>query len=146
LEEISLDIAVPTGRGPVPENLGAAKFSALPTLKSPVGVQREWVATDFAWEAPGLCHRPLYFEEVNLERHGYSHGVTQPFYSAAHFFGRMPLLPYMIAAEPPRECVYTLGHYRPGTPAPYVRYGLPLSTKAGLVEGGVVTGLFFLIP
>ncbi len=38
------------------------------------------------WAAPNFYHRPLYFEEANLERYGFSYGRLQPFASAAHFF------------------------------------------------------------
>ena len=76
-----------------------------------------WAATDFHWSATGLCHRPLYFEEVNLERYGYTVSpLLQPAISGAHFFLTIPTLPYKMVAQPPKECVYTLGYYRPGSP------------------------------
>ena len=43
----------------------------------------------YAWDAPALCHNPLYFEDVNLERYGYSlryARVFQPVVSGAEFF------------------------------------------------------------
>lgn len=105
------------------------------------------LAREANWEAPATCHYPLYFEEVNLERYGYSHfGCLQPVASAAHFFGTVPLLPYKMTLHPSRECLYTLGHYRPGSCVPYRINQLPLRLSAAAVEGLVVTSAVFLIP
>jgi hypothetical protein len=41
---------------------------------------------------------------------------------------------------------YSLGYYRPGEYAPKKLYQIPLNLDAAIVEAGVVTGLFFLIP
>lgn len=98
------------------------------------------------WEAPGTMHQPLYFEDVNLERAGHSWGVFQPAMSAVHFFGRIPALPYLAAAHPPRECVYTLGHYRPGSCSPQLCRTPRVKALAGAAQAGVITGLIFLVP
>jgi len=102
--------------------------------------------TGFHWEAPGTRHRPLYFENVPLERHGYSLGLAQPFASAAHFVGNAAILPYRMAAEPPSDSIYTLGHERPGTPTPLRYYRPPLSVRGGMAQAGTVVGLIFLLP
>ncbi|HUG69256.1 MAG TPA: hypothetical protein VMM76_16005, partial [Pirellulaceae bacterium] len=48
---------------------------------------REWLASTMTWKASGVCHKPLYFEEVQLERYGHTAGpVIQPVLSGAHFF------------------------------------------------------------
>ena len=31
-------------------------------------VSRNWQSTTFTWKASALCHKPLYFEEEQLER------------------------------------------------------------------------------
>ncbi len=83
---------------------------------------RVWTPLCYCWEAPSLCYGPLYFEESNLERYGYSQTYlrrVQPLVSSAHFFGTIPTLPYLMVAEPSRECVYTLGQYRPGSCVPF---------------------------
>ena len=68
---------------------------------------------------PDLCHKPLYFEDVQLERYGHMAGPwVQPFVSCADFFLRIPILPYEMGLEPPNECIYALGYYRPGSCAP----------------------------
>jgi len=106
---------------------------------------RSWSQTCFEWKASALCHKPLYFEEVGLERYGHA-VVLQPAVSAARFFATVPLLPYEMGMRPPWECVYPLGHYRPGSCAPYYIPPVPVSLRGGLMEAGVVTGLVYIIP
>lgn len=106
-----------------------------------------WVGKDFQWSATKFAHYPLYFEEVNLERYGYQcNDCIQPFVSGAHFFATVPALPYLMTAQPPCECVYTLGHYRPGSCVPWQRNYPPCSCCGVAVETAVVVGLVFLIP
>ena len=122
-------------------------MSALPAERvAPPEHVSDGVWTGVRWEAPGTCHRPLYFEDPSLERHGYSLGVAQPFASAAHFVGNTAILPYRMVAEPTCDCVYTLGHERPGTPTPLRYYRPPFSVGGGVAQAGVVTGLIFLLP
>jgi hypothetical protein len=102
--------------------------------------------TSVHWEAAGLVHQPLYFEDEAVERNGQYRPLLQPFMSAAHFFGRVPALPYLMAAQSPRSSVYSLGMTRPGSfVEPYYRQW-PRSSTGGLTEAGVVAGLIFLIP
>jgi hypothetical protein len=106
-----------------------------------------WAEMDYQWACTALCHRPLYFEEVNLERYGYTVSpILQPAISGAHFFLTIPTLPYKVVAQPPRECVYTLGYYRPGSPAPRRWHHVNWDPTAATVEGLLVTGLVFAIP
>jgi hypothetical protein len=101
----------------------------------------------FTWKASALCHKPLYFEERQLER--YNHGCgpfVQPIMSGAHFFLNVAVLPYKMGINPPGECQYPLGYYRPGSCAPRLLPPLPISLRGGLAEAGVVSGLIFLIP
>jgi hypothetical protein len=106
-----------------------------------------WAETDFQWSSTALCHRPLYFEQVNVERYGYTVSpLLQPAISGAHFFLTIPALPYKLVAQPPRECVYTLGYYRAGSPAPRRWHHAPWDPTALTAEGLVATGLVFLIP
>ena len=106
-----------------------------------------WGPTTFRWKASGLCHKPLYFEEVHLERYGHSWGpYLQPIISGGHFFLTVPILPYKMGLYPPCECLYTLGYYRPGNCSPYLLDPLPLSIRAALIQGGVSTGVAAMIP
>lgn len=108
---------------------------------------RQFAATMYHWKASALCHKPLYFEDVNLERYGHSWGpILQPLVSGAEFFVTLPVLPYKMGIEPPCECHYVLGYYRPGSCAPYMIFPVPLSIRGGLVEAGAVVGAVFLIP
>ena len=108
---------------------------------------RNWSPTTFTWKASGLCHKPLYFEDVQLERYGHSHGpYLQPIISGAHFFLSIPALPYYMGVYPPGECIYTLGYYRPGSCAPYMVEPFPLSFRGALAAGGIWTGAAFVIP
>jgi len=105
---------------------------------------RNWSPTTFAWKASSLCHKPLYFEDVQLERYGHSwNPVVQPFMSAAHFFVSIPLLPYKMGLESPGECHYTLGYYRPGSCAPYMIEPIPFSLRAAAFQAIGVTGFAF---
>jgi len=110
-------------------------------------VPRPWCPLTFTWKASGLCHKPLYFEQVHLERYGHSWGpYLQPFVSGAHFFLTVPILPYKMGLYPPGECMYTLGYYRPGNCAPYMLDPIPLSVRAGLAQAGAWLGGIYVIP
>ena len=108
---------------------------------------RQWAMTHFNWTASSLCHKPLYFEQADLERYGHSMGpVMQPIGSAAHFFLTVPVLPYKMGLKTPNECVYPLGHYRPGNCAPYLVPPIPLSLRAATFQAGATVGAILLIP
>jgi hypothetical protein len=107
---------------------------------------RRFATTMMTWKAAGNCHKPLYFEDWNLERYGHSHGALDPVLSAAHFFVTLPVLPYKMGVELPWECVYPLGYYRPGSCAPWTVPAVPISCRGFAVEAATVTGLVFLLP
>ncbi len=99
------------------------------------------------WKASNLCHTPLYFEDVNLERYGHTHGpVLEPVVQSAHFFANIAVLPYKMGVHSPKECQYALGYYRPGNCAPWIIPPVPLSVRGALVQGAALTGAFWLIP
>ncbi len=107
---------------------------------------RKFACTTFTWKAAGYCHKPLYFEDWNLERYGHSHGWADPIVSGAHFFATLPVLPYKMGVELPWECVYPLGYYRPGSCAPWTVPAVPISKRGLMLEAATVTGLVFLLP
>ncbi|MEX0717458.1 MAG: hypothetical protein WD066_12765 [Planctomycetaceae bacterium] len=134
----------------LPANIAAEPFLSQPLLDP--------FAHDRVWTECGLCafpyyfhHQPLYFEDANLERCGLAHGCCQPLFSTVHFLGTIPLLPYKMGAQHPRELVCATPDCAPGC-----RYGCgrnllgptvpTCSTKGFLVQGLAVTGLVFLIP
>ncbi len=143
--DYGIGIAMPAGE--FPADFATSCWTSINESAGPLAGMRARGTSAFAWDATCLCHRPLYFEEVNLERYGYGCCETlQPAASAAHFFGTIPVLPYCMAVDCPCECIYTLGNYRPGSCPPRRCTWPPLSPRAILAEGGVWTGMVFLIP
>lgn len=136
IRDISDDITAKEGKFPRECDLAAEEY-----------MPRAWCPTTFAWTAPGTCHKPLYFEQVQVERYGHSWGpLLQPIISGAHFFITVPILPYAMGVEPPCECMYSLGYYRPGSCAPYMLDPLPISVRGGLMQAGTVVGAAYIIP
>lgn len=108
---------------------------------------RNWAPATFTWKATAACHKPLYFEERELERHGHTAGpLKQPFLSGATFLGKLLTVPYQAGINPPWECQYALGHYRPGSCAPWLVPPLPLSVRGALSQAGTVVGGVNLFP
>jgi hypothetical protein len=143
ITQLTTNVALPAGAVPSQEYPAA---EAQPPTDDP-RLWGGWGGTDFRWLATRLCHRPLYFEQVNVERYGYTISpCLQPAISGAHFFLTIPALPYKATVHPPRECIYTLGHYRPGSRAPRRWHCMEWDPTAATVEGAVATGLVFLIP
>ena len=136
ISQITNDISAAEGEFPNECTLGDEPFAG-----------RNFQPICYTWAAPGLAINPLYFEEPALERYGHSAcPLFQPVISAGHFVLTVPALPWLMAIDPPNECQYVLGYYRPGECAPYVLDPIPFSVRAALVEGGVATALVFLIP
>ncbi|TWU05303.1 hypothetical protein CA54_59910 [Symmachiella macrocystis] len=94
-------------------------FAANGDYLVPIEQVRLWGLMNYQWEAPAFCYNPLYFEEVNAERYGNTFGCWQPWVSAGHFYASIGLLPLKMLIEPPHDCEYYLGHYRPGRCVPF---------------------------
>ena len=110
-------------------------------------VMRDYRMSTFTWTAAATCHKPLYFEEVGLERYGHTAGpLLQPVASGAHFFGSILLMPYQMGLTPPNECVYPLGHYRPGDCAPWIIRGFPMTTRGFRWEAAALGAGIALLP
>jgi len=139
---IGIDISV---KGEAPPDCPLPQEAIFPNYTVDV-YHRNWACLTYTWKASALCHKPLYFEEMSVERYGHSWGIAQPVVSGAHFFGSLALLPYQMGVHPPGECIYPLGYYRPGSCAPKMWYQAPLSLRGALAQGGAVTGLVFLLP
>jgi hypothetical protein len=108
---------------------------------------RNWEPITFTWKASALTQKPLYFEDVQLERYGHTMGPwLQPARSGAHFFLNIAVLPYRMGIHPWNECQYSLGYYRPGSLAPRQLPALPLNAKASLWQAGAMIGGVYLIP
>jgi hypothetical protein len=132
--------------GTLPTDHAGAKLSELGELWHGTGFARSWPDQEYCWEASGLYHRPLYFEDVNLERHGHRVRCVQPLVSAARFYCTVPALPYLMALDSPRECMYTLGESRPGSCHALQVQKYPLRLGPAAIQALVVTGLIFAIP
>jgi hypothetical protein len=108
---------------------------------------RSFVPASVQWKAPGHCHKPLYFEQPQLERYGHDAGpIVQPLVSTAHFFANIAVLPYKMGIHPPHECQYSLGYIRPGNCAPYMLQPIPISLRGAALQAGAITGAAALIP
>lgn len=108
---------------------------------------RNWPEVTYMWKAAANCHKPLYFEQVQLERYGHSWGpCVQPLVSGAHFFTRLPVLPYCMGITPPNECLYPLGYYRPGNCAPYMIDAVPFTWRAAAFQAGATVGTAAILP
>lgn len=132
-------------QGDLPTNVAAARLKEAGLLQDTSDESRFWLALPCEWDAPVTRHLPLFFEEPNLERSGYTHrcyidacgyetnsataNCLQPFVSAVHFFGRIPLVPLACLFEPPTEPIYTLGVDRPGSPVCYREHFAPYCPK-----------------
>lgn len=128
----------------ISENWGLPKECRLEQVAY---VPRNWTPTTMTWKASNLCHNPLYFEDVNLERYGHTHGpVLEPLVQTAHFFGNIAVLPYKMGVHAPTECQYSLGYYRPGNCAPWIKPPVPISLRGAYAQAAAVTGLFWLVP
>ncbi|MCA9049658.1 MAG: hypothetical protein KDA89_13075 [Planctomycetaceae bacterium] len=96
-----------------------------------------------------ICYRPLYFEDPNLERCGIAAGCLTDVRSAAYFFGRMPVMPYLTTADPPCVCVRA----KPDCPCchsfgcdGYIPPLRDFEFEAGVAQYLATVGLIFLIP
>jgi hypothetical protein len=145
LATLRANIEAPPGM--LPEDIAAHCRAAAPARED-ARMVGGWSCFNKRWSATCMRHRPLYFEETNAERYGYvSCGpCLQPLVSAGHFLATIPTLPYQMCVNPPCECTYTLGHYRPGSCVPNRPNRWPCSTKAGVFEAVVIVGLIALIP
>jgi hypothetical protein len=132
--------------GDFPIDHAGPHFADQPIVHHGYGTVRGWNGLSYAWNNTGVCHAPLYFQDLNLERYGYHYGCAQTFVSSVKFVADTALFTYKLVAEPPCDCVYTLGYDRPGNCVPYRCYRLPWRTDAAMVLTGVGVGLFFLAP
>lgn len=141
--DVPVDIR-PT-EGLLPENVGAEKFAAEPTIDEslPSGEPANIFCSYTPWT---ICYRPLYFEDIGLERYGKNVGCLQTGLSGVRFFGSVAALPYKMTRRPPRSCECSNGFSRPGD-CPLPGYGnRRFQWNAALVEAAMVTAVVYIIP
>ena len=149
--------------GELPTSQAAMILEKKGTLFDSIDDTRPWiVAKPFEWDAPATRNLPLFFEEPNLERLGYTQRIfidicgyendpvvaeyLQPVISGAKFFGNALTIPYKLGVESCCEPIYTLGVDRPGSPVPYRKHLIPLSVNGAILQAGAVCTLVFAIP
>ncbi len=99
-----------------------------------------------AWAPWTICYRPLYFEDIPLERYGENWGALQTFVSAGRFYKDLALIPYKVVVRPPRSLVCDNGFSRCGDEP------LPGYTDciwrwdAAMVEAALVAGIVVALP
>lgn len=136
------------GTGVVPKP-SATRESASHEL--PTGAARGMFHTHVYWKASLIQHYPLYFEDAMLERHGHTRcwngcALPQSIVSGVKFFATIPLLPYHETLRHKHQCVYALGHYRPGSTAPCLRDNIPYDHRAFAVESAAAAAFFWATP
>ena len=144
IDQLTTDIRPPAGR--LPANAAAETFGREGVLWHSPDASRPWMGGVYQWEPSALCHYPLYFEEINVERHGHRVPVVQPVISAAHFFATVPALPFLMALDPPHRPIYALGHCRPGDLEACPIRRIPVLLTPSVVEAAVIVALCFAIP
>lgn len=159
----TLEASIKPPEGELPANSAGPILAGFGVFFDSIDDDRPWlVANEFEWDAPATRNLPLFFEEPNLERLGYTYRwycdplgyesgpyigeVIQPVVSGIHFFGRVPFVPYICGVEPPLEPIYTLGVDRPGSPVVSREQLIPLSLRGAIYQVGAVCGLVFSIP
>ena len=141
--EVPLDIR--STEGAMPDDASASAFPDTTILSEP-GPAPERVEVPVAYTPWTICYRPLYFEEIALERYGYSRGILQPAISGAHFFGSVAALPYKMTVRPPRSCECSNGFGLPGD-CPLPGYGEHvLRADAALIHAAIVAGIVLALP
>jgi hypothetical protein len=142
LSDVPLDIR-PT-QGEMPFDAAAQAFAATNANPNWDTRTRRPVVVDYTpWT---ICFRPLYFEEIGLERYGCSAGVFQPFISYSHFLTTVPLMPYRMVVRCPRSCVCSNGASQCGDPLlpGYTTSGIRLDAAA--IEAGIIAGIVIALP
>ena len=112
-----------------------------------------YYATPARYGAPRPCrnahvfwHRPLYYEDPNLERCGQTCGCLTTAASVVHFATAITFTPYLIGANHPTSCVQSL----PDCPTCHsfdcTAYWPGWSWKGAALQAAAVTGLYFVVP
>ena len=106
MSSITAGIRPPVGKSPADQSWQLTSRGTVPAANSD---------KLFAWAAPDIRYKPLYFEDVALERYAQTRGfIRQPFVSGLHFLKSAAFLPYYTLYDPVDACDGPLGYCRPG--------------------------------
>ena len=126
-----------------PQDLAGPLFAAFGVYTDPPSACRSTAPRRNLYP---ICYNPLYLEDPNLERCGVGHGCFTELVSAARFFGRVPVLPYMMGAEPPFHCVPSLGDCPACHSFGCDAYIPPPSAEGFALQALMTVGLIFVLP
>ncbi len=135
------------GNGSTPKDTIQGRLP--PSRMMPTGASREYglYSIDKQFAPSAICHKPLYFQDTMLERHGHQRFPNvQPLASGVRFFGTIPIMPYLMTLHPPGEDIYNLGHYRPGSGAPCLMERPPYDQRAIRVQALTTAGVLVAAP
>lgn len=109
---------------------------------------RTFAASASIFRGPNVHYRPLYFEQVALERWGQSYGnIPQPFIAQAMFYIDLIFIPYSIGKNPPWVCHSGQCLPKPGDIVLPYKLLLPYPDAHGILLQTSAMGLWFsLIP
>lgn len=93
-----------------------------------------------------FCHKPLWFEDPNLERCGRGCGPFTTIVSAIRASANIPILPYRFTAEKPWCCVRTLPDCTICEKFGYEVYLPPWSLSAAAVQAAATVGIIYIVP
>lgn len=145
--DVPLDIR-PT-QGDMPDDLAAKEFGKELTIDEtwPSDEPSDEPADIYCSYTPWtICYRPLYFEDIRLERYGNHVGYLQSGLSGVRFFSQIAALPYKMTVHPPRSCQCSNGFSRRGD-CPLSGYGhREFRWDASLVEAAAVAGVVYILP
>jgi hypothetical protein len=116
-------------------------FPEEPALSKEPYYGRDWPKSRMLVEPHFVCHKRLYFEELNADRYGWEIGPFQPLISGLQFYKDVALLPYHIGTDPCRCYDCSKGKCLPGDPVPLLLYPPELSVTGALAEAVTVAGL-----
>lgn len=108
------------------------------------GISRDpWQASRDSYP---FYHKPLWFEDPNLERCGRGCGPFTSTVSAIRASANIPILPYRFTAEKPWSCVRTLPDCSSCEKFGVRAYLPPWSLSAAVVQAAAAVGVVYIVP
>jgi hypothetical protein len=109
-----------------------------------VGIARApWQASRDSYP---FYHKPLWFEDPNMERCGRGWGPLTTTVSAIRASANIPILPYRFTAEKPWSCVRTLPDCTVCEKFGCEAYLPPWSLGAAAVQAAATVGVIYIVP